>query len=250
MDGDVGLSERRGEATDATATYVGDEGRGELPGPHGVPIDPLEPWVRTDGGRVRETFLRVAGDKGTDKRVAISRQPRGELELAFQNALMQLLARGFTAFAQGGEGRLADETVKEKYAKCPIVRRFAGVCFTRERLRGHVVLGPAPRMLLVGKTAQVLGEAKVGENKVAFAIEKQVLRFDIAVNNIHVVECFKGEKKLGGVKFGGRFAKHGLVAEVVHEFPAGREIHNEIDALGCLKGNVEAYNERRVVSEV
>jgi hypothetical protein len=50
----------------------------------------------------------------------------------------------------------------------------------------------------------VLGETKVGHFDVSIGSEQQVLRLEVAVDDVERVEVVEGEGDLGGIEFGDR----------------------------------------------
>lgn len=58
------------------------------------------------------------------------------------------------------------------------------------------------------------------------------------------METLKCTDKLSGIEFGSRLGELMLSPQVKEKFATVKEVHNEIELLGCLKSVVQPDNER------
>ena len=90
----------------------------------------------------------------------------------------------------------------------------------------------------------LLGEAHVGEERVARRVEQHVLRLEVAVDEAAVVEGAEGEADAGDVVAGVRLGHLAAPLEQREHVAARRALHDEVERGGVLEGGVERRHVR------
>ncbi len=123
------------------------------------------------------------------------------------------------------EGSLTGEDLKENHAQC--VKITASVCIVPERLFGAHVTGRANDAGLsdAGGGLRKFGNTKIGDEGVAYLIEEEVARFEIAMNDtlaVCEIECISKTKEDVGNLIEGDAA----LADAFGERAAGHVAHD------------------------
>lgn len=87
------------------------------------------------------------------------------------------------------------------------------------------------------------GESVVGEGHVPIRVHEDVFWFEVAIHDVEGVEVLEGEEDLGGVEEGGVLGEELDLLEVGEEFSSAHELHDEVDVLCGLEGELEGDEE-------
>ena len=90
----------------------------------------------------------------------------------------------------------------------------------------------------------MFAESKVGEFDVAVSIQEDVVGFEIAVDIFHFVDGIECQQNFCSVKLGLFVGEDVLFDEQIHEIPAGKVLHDQVQVLGILKGAFQTNNPR------
>ena len=97
----------------------------------------------------------------------------------------------------------------------------------------HVAGGATGVFLVFG--VPDAGDAEVGDEEVALAVEDEVLGFDVAVDDAVVVDVLEALDDAGGEELGLGFGEAAVLAAVVAEVAAGFEVHDEVEVFSVLE---------------
>mmetsp|Transcript_16269 Transcript_16269/g.41497 ORF Transcript_16269/g.41497 Transcript_16269/m.41497 type:complete len:270 (+) Transcript_16269:611-1420(+) len=144
------------------------------------------------------------------------------------------------------EGEVSGEHREEQHARRPHVGLRAVVLLLREDLWRRIVRRAAEQLeLLVGRP-DILGEAKVGEQHAAAAVEQQVVELQIAVDDMHhTVAVAQRRRELPAVGAGCGLVEGPTLVEQVAQRAAGRVLQHEADG-GRRQEHLEAARDVRV----
>lgn len=89
-------------------------------------------------------------------------------------------------------------------------------------------------------------QAKVRNLDVTINIDENVLRFEVAINDIEIMEVLDPEQNLAKIKLGQFFRKTFKFAQVEEDFTACADIDNKEQLVLILEGPVHLHYERVV----
>ena len=118
------------------------------------------------------------------------------------------------------ERRVADEHLVDEDPELPPVDAL-GVCLSEDHLRREVLGRPAERRRRGAAGLALLTEAKVREPEVPVLGDEDVLRLEVAVDDVRPVEVLEREEDLRGVEADLRLREAALELEVVEHLSAG-----------------------------
>jgi len=151
------------------------------------------------------------------------RDVRGELEIHFRDPLISLVV-GLRL-----EGRLPYEELVRENPEGPQVDLLV-VHVPLDHLGRKIVQRSAHRR--ASRRRRVYGPPEIGDFKIAFCVEEQVLRFNIPVDHFFAVAVSQGVRHLADV-FGRRGVVEAAVGLFLHRLvhlAARRELEDEVDA--------------------
>mmetsp|Transcript_39863 Transcript_39863/g.124626 ORF Transcript_39863/g.124626 Transcript_39863/m.124626 type:complete len:220 (+) Transcript_39863:1976-2635(+) len=195
------------------------------------------------GARRAEALLGVLLQQALDERVAVHVHPGRQLQLSVDDLLVDLLV------VAPAEGRRARHHLIGERAQAPPVHGLA-VALALEHLRRHVLRRAADRaraVLVVGvlirRRAELLGEAEIRQADVGRAVEQEVLRLEVAVQDVHGVQELERERDLGHVELGRLGEQQPLLAQVEEELAALQVVHDEEELGVRLEGHLQPNHE-------
>lgn len=92
----------------------------------------------------------------------------------------------------------------------------------------------------------LLAESEVSNLQVAVAIEQNILRFQISVDNTILVEAADRFDQLGSVEASPTLRKFSLLPQMVEKFTTIQEVHDEVKLCFGLKCVVKLHDERAI----
>ena len=96
----------------------------------------------------------------------------------------------------------------------------------KQYLRAHVLRRSTKRMGPLFHSYD-LRKTKVCDFNMAIDVDQYILRFDITINNVHVMKVFKSEEQLSKVKSSLVLSELLHLAEVEEHLSTGTEIHDK-----------------------
>lgn len=116
----------------------------------------------------------------------------------------------------------------------------------QKNLRSEILCCPTE-----GVGGGVLGEVGLGKTKitkcnVTICVEKDVLRLQVPVHNVVIVQVLQRKNKLCNVKFGARLLEATFPLQMPEKFSARHVIGDQIEIGRSLEGELEADNKGRV----
>mmetsp|Transcript_23181 Transcript_23181/g.54206 ORF Transcript_23181/g.54206 Transcript_23181/m.54206 type:complete len:204 (-) Transcript_23181:881-1492(-) len=143
----------------------------------------------------------------------------------------------------GVEGREANKHLVDENAQAPPVHCLA-VSLLRQHLRGHVLRRPTEGVRrLLRSVADVLGQAEVGQLDVTVCGQKQVLWFQVTVDEAHGVQVLQGQHHLGRVEARTLLGKTLLFLKVGEELTTIDVVQDHIQLVFRLEGVFEVDKE-------
>jgi hypothetical protein len=107
------------------------------------------------------------------------------------------------------------------------------------------------RRQVVGRAAQrpcdvrdLLGEPEVGDLEMAVAVEQQIFRLQVAVDDVVRVQVVQRERDLGGVELCDGVGEALGLAQQTKQLPALDKVHDHVQVLGVLEGAPQRDQER------
>lgn len=82
----------------------------------------------------------------------------------------------------------------------------------------------------------------------AFAVEDDILGFEVAIDYAVAVETLKGQDYLRCVETGSLFSEFGLLAQMEEKLTTVKEVNHEVQSLWGLEGVMQLDNERVINS--
>jgi len=171
----------------------------------------------------RHPLVRILPEQLLDEVTGPLRDVRGELEVHLRDPLISLVV-GLCL-----EGRLPYEELVREHPEGPQVDLLV-VHVPLDHLGRKVVQRSAHRRS--PRRRRVNGPPEIGDFKIAFCVEEQVLRFNIPVDHFFAVAVSQGVRHLADV-FGRRGVVEAAVGLLLHRLvhlAARRELEDEIDA--------------------
>ena len=144
------------------------------------------------------------------------------------------------------EWRDANYHLVNEDSKCPPVERLV-VAGPLNHLGRQVLGGAAERVRfhIVGLLHD-LSKTKVCQHDVAVVVNENVLRLQIPVDNVRLVQVAEGKGDLCSVKLCLFLREALLFRQVFEQFATLHELHDKVDAVGLLKDVVHTDDERMV----
>lgn len=140
------------------------------------------------------------------------------------------------------KGRDSNDHLVDEDTQCPPVE-----CLVVSRADNHFgceILGcSAERIRLFRVFLHNLGQAKVGQHDVPVVIYQNVLRLEVSVDNVGLVEVTDCEGDLCGVELCLFLRKTLLLRQVLEELASLHKLHDEVDAIGLLEDVVHSNDE-------
>lgn len=220
--------------------YFGLEGRNDMALDINVPHDTLKEGMVLD---IAAAVLEVAIAFGDIRRKQASQQvARGHADMVtpVHTAVEDLLVEVDGVLVR--KRRAADEHLVDEDTQTPPVDGLA-VALGANDLGGQVIGGAAHGPRNVG---HFLGKAKIDELDVTIRIEQNVLRLQVAVRNIALVQVLERHDDLGRIKPDGVLIKPLLLAQNAEHLAARDVFHDKEEVGVVLEGVPETDKERMV----
>ena len=81
----------------------------------------------------------------------------------------------------------------------------------------------------------------------SFVVDKNVLRFQVAINDTRLVKVLKSGDNFSCIEASSSFVKSALrLTQVVEELATVDELHDQVESLRVLEGVLEAHDERMI----
>ena len=210
----------------------------------GVPVDVIEEAMALEFlGVVRRSqpMTRVAIEEAFDEVAALGAEGvTGEADLAEGDVLVHLLR------LLGVEGTPTATHLEDQDAERPKIHHLGVAVLVQEDLGGQV-LGRAAEGVGRVVLGQVrLGETEVAEGDMAVGIQQDILRFEISIDDVVLMQVLQRQDQLGDVEFGPMLVEVTVLLEVPEELPTRHEVRNEVEVGGGLEGELQAHDEGRV----
>jgi hypothetical protein len=90
----------------------------------------------------------------------------------------------------------------------------------------------------------MLAKAEVGKLDMAILIEQDVIRFQVSMDVVNLVDSFDRKNRLSDVKAALVFCENIFSNQKGHEISAWQEVHDEIEVLFVLEGVLKVDNPR------
>mmetsp|Transcript_20183 Transcript_20183/g.47156 ORF Transcript_20183/g.47156 Transcript_20183/m.47156 type:complete len:246 (-) Transcript_20183:444-1181(-) len=200
-----------------------------------IPVNRGKEWMRADVGgnvvaltcRVPKSGRWVSLEQAGEHISTISAEPIRKLEWVFQQLSVRHVEIGAV------EWRQADCHLVQQNAQAPPVYSFS-VTLLEHNFRRNIIRRPdnSIRSLL---RDSVLGESKVGELDKPIHVQEDVLRLEIAIDNIHFMQIFQSHRNLCSIEGHPVLLKSLLPFNKREDVAPVDKIQNKTQFIVCLK---------------
>ncbi len=168
-------------------------------------------------------LVRVLDEEGFYKLARWRRHEVWETNGRVKDAFVDLL------FIARVEGRVADKELIVESPKTIEIDHAAMSARRTEHLRGDVLRRATERVAAVMRPKVIAREAEVGELDMAIEVEENVLRLEVAIDDVLRVEVLDGQDDLYEVELSYSLRETGLFQKMEEELTAWTEIKHEVD---------------------
>ena len=127
-------------------------------------------------------------------------------------------------------------------AQCPPIKGSI-MSWPNNHLWRQVLRRPTERVWLFCFWFYNLGQTKVSKHDVAILIEQDILRLQVSVEDVWLVQVAKSQCNLSSIELSLLFTESLFFWQVFEEFASLNEVHNEVDSVRLLEHIVHANDE-------
>ena len=202
-----------------------------------VPAELAEPFV----------LLNVLGILDSPRRVSVQQAKQQVLHIGGEKLIhLYILVHSVLqhfVLVIWVEGRVTAEHLVDEGAEAPPIDWLV-MPGTSYNFRGHVFWCPTEWVSLrIALIDSLLGKSKICNFEVPVSVQKDILGFQVSIDDPIRVKAFQGAHQLSCIEFCSIFRKTCLPAKVIEKLSTVQEIHNEVQLLIGLEGIVKVYDE-------
>lgn len=208
-----------------------------------LPIDVAEEWMCHKFPRIilgTQPMLWISVEQPFDKIPSFSAEGvSGKADFSKGDVLVHLL-RVF-----GVEWTPTTTHLEDKNTERPEIHHFCIPLFIQQDLGSEVLSGTAERVGRVILREIGFGQAKVTEGNMAISIQQDILRLEIAIDDVMIVEMLQRKDQFCNVKLGPRLLETALLLQMPEELATRHVVRDQIKIRWCLEGKLEPDDEGR-----